>query len=202
MQTQQKGFTLFELLIAMVIFSIVSLMAYGGLNTMIRTESRLQEHHEQLQRLQRIWLIMGQDLTHLSSRSIRDEFGDPRQPLMVADFGAIALELTRSGYSNPLNLPRRSELQRIGYGVVDKTLWRYHWNVLDRAPQTEPMRSRLAEGIESIKFQFLDNEGNRHEQWPPLGQKVEILPSGLWVILGDEAYGTIERLYKLIPNQW
>ena len=140
---QKNGFTLIELLIAMVIFATLSLMAYGGLNTILSAEEKVRGHSERLKQLQRSWMMIGQDLTQLIGRSVRDNYGDIEQPLRASEMGEIQLELTRSGWSNPAGV-KRSELQRVGYGVVDGGLIRYSWRVVDRAQAlSRAVRRRL-----------------------------------------------------------
>jgi len=51
-QHKATGFTLIEVIIAMSIFAIVSLLAYSGLNTVMLSKSRTEVSLERLQELQ------------------------------------------------------------------------------------------------------------------------------------------------------
>jgi general secretion pathway protein J len=106
-----------------------------------------------LAEVQRSMQILQRDVLQLSRRGIRDQLGDPVEPLLIGADGMI--EFTRFGWRNPLNRPR-SELQRVGYVVQDDTLFRAYWMVLDRAPDTEPQLQEMLQGVEQIEFFALD----------------------------------------------
>jgi general secretion pathway protein J len=157
------GFTLLELLVALAIFSLIAVMAYGGLETLLNQQARTEESAESLAALQKTYLVMQRDIEQAVPRAIRDEFGDEQGPLV----GTSLFQLTRGGWNNPLNHPR-SSLQRVGYSLEDRQLIRYAWLVLDRAQDSAPVRQPLAEDIESMQVRYLDETGNWQEQWPPL----------------------------------
>jgi len=196
-----KGFTLIELLIAMVVFATLSLMAYGGLNTIMAADEQVRLHSTRLKQLQRSWMMIGEDLTQLVGRSARDSFGDSQPPLLASEMGDIRLELTRGGWSNPAGV-KRSELQRVGYGVVDKELIRYSWRVLDRAQDSEPQKHRLLDGVAGIRLRFLDQKQQWHSSWPPLGTDAESLPIGVEMVMELEQEGEIRRLFRIVDQIW
>jgi len=196
-----KGFTLIELLIAMVVFATLSLMAYGGLNTIMAADEQVRLHSTRLKQLQRSWMMIGEDLTQLVGRSVRDSFGDSQPPLVASEMGDIRLELTRGGWSNPAGV-KRSELQRVGYGVVDSELIRYSWRVLDRAQDSEPQKHRLLDGVEGIRLRFLDQKQQWHSSWPPLGSDTESLPIGVEMVMELEQEGEIRRLFRIVDQIW
>ena len=70
------GFTLLELLVALSIFAIVAVLAYGGLGTVLDQRILTEESAERLADLQKTYLIVQRDIEQLVPRAIRDEFGD------------------------------------------------------------------------------------------------------------------------------
>jgi len=65
MRIQQKhhqGFTLLELLVAMVIFSLMSVMAYGGLSNVITGNEVISNQEKQLKELQRTMMFLERDM--------------------------------------------------------------------------------------------------------------------------------------------
>ena len=48
-----RGFTLIELLIALVVFATLSLMAYGGLDAVLKVDETVRKHSADLKQLQR-----------------------------------------------------------------------------------------------------------------------------------------------------
>ena len=193
-----RGFTLLELLVALAIFSLIAVMAYGGLETVLRQQARTEENAESLAALQKTYLIMQRDIEQAVPRAIRDEFGDSQAPLI----GTSLFQFTRSGWNNPANHPR-STLQRVGYSLEDRQLIRYAWQVLDRAQDSAPTRQPLAADIESMQVRYLDDTGNWQEQWPPLqaGSNPATTPTdfprAIEMTLEHARFGTLTWLFQL-----
>lgn len=192
------GFTLLELLVALAIFAIVAVLAYGGLGTVLDQRILTEESAERLAELQKTYLIVQRDIEQLVPRAIRDEFGDEQ----AAISGAAQFQLTRGGWRNPLNNPR-SSLQRVGYALQEQQLIRYSWLVLDRAQDSEPREQVLATGIDSISVRYLDIDDSWQEQWPPelvtgSGERPpDELPRAVEMTLEHEHYGEIRWLFQL-----
>jgi general secretion pathway protein J len=192
------GFTLLELLVALAIFSLIAVMAYGGLETVLRQQARTEENAESLATLQKTYLIMQRDIEQAVPRTIRDEFGDPQTPLI----GTSLFQFTRGGWNNPANHPR-STLQRVGYSLEDRQLIRYAWQVLDRAQDSAPTRQPLAADIESMQVRYLDDAGNWQDQWPPLqaGNNPAATPTdfprAIEMTLEHTRFGTLTWLFQL-----
>lgn len=156
------GFTLLELLVVLVIFAVLSVMAYGGLGSVLTTRARVAEALERTAALQKGYLRLRNDFQQLRARPARDNYGDA-QPALMADRDAV--EFTRSGWRNPLSLPR-SALQRVGYRLEDGRLLRLSWRVLDRASNSEPVEVALFDQVEEARWRFLDKKLEWQESWP------------------------------------
>jgi general secretion pathway protein J len=196
--THYEGFTLLELLVALAIFSLIAVMAYGGLETVLKQQALTEENAESLAALQKTYLVMQRDIEQAVPRAIRDEFGDRQAPLL----GTTLFQLTRGGWNNPANQPR-STLQRVGYSLEDRQLIRYAWMVLDRAQDSAPTRQPLAADIESMQVRYLDDTGNWQEQWPPLQAGSNPLanptdfPRAVEMTLEHARFGTLTWLFRL-----
>ena len=193
------GFTLLELLVALSIFSIVAVLAYGGLGSVLDQRRLTEESADRLAALQRTYLIIQRDIEQLVPRAIRDEFGDER----AAITGSSGFRLTRGGWQNPLHNPR-STLQRVGYTLEDRELVRHSWLVLDRAQDSEPRQQVLVRDIINIQVRYLDPEHNWQDQWPTSEQltgDAELqtleLPLAVELLLEHERYGEIKWLFQL-----
>ncbi|WP_287816657.1 prepilin-type N-terminal cleavage/methylation domain-containing protein, partial [Idiomarina sp.] len=57
-----RGFTLVEVLVTMVIFAIIGIASFQVLNQMVSTEEQSQKQRDQLERLQFSQLLMQQDI--------------------------------------------------------------------------------------------------------------------------------------------
>ena len=198
-----RGFTLIEVLVAMAVFAVLAAFAYGTLSQTLLSAEILNDRMDRLQALQRTMRMLADDLQQLAPRPVRDELGDNLRPALDTGFqSGFALELTRSGWSNPIVLPR-STLQRAAYRIEEDELVRYHWYALDRTLSNEPVSVALLDRVEGIQFRFFLENGNATEQWPPpnrpgpLGARQR--PRAVEVTLRLEDEGDIVRLIEVAP---
>lgn len=200
----RRGFTLVELLIALAIFSVLSLASWQVLHQVINAKSRLTERSGEFRQLQKaVWLV-SQDLRSIVDRPIRDNQGT-REPAVSSVVPGYSLVFTRNGFTNPLG-EKRSELQRVGYGIRDngdvRQLIRFVWPVLDRAPSTEPRQQVLMDGIDRLDLQFIDSRGQAVFYWPPSDRDRELdqipsVPSGIRLRFSLPDWGELERTIHL-----
>lgn len=158
-----RGFTLLELIVVLAIFAVLSVMAYGGLSSVLTARAQVAQALERTSALQKAYLRLRNDFQQLRARPIRDDYGAAQPALVVQHDGTV--EFTRSGWRNPLSLPR-SALERVAYRVEDGRLLRRSWRVLDRAQNQEPVETVVLDRVEEAAWRFLD--GNREWQatWP------------------------------------
>ena len=199
------GFTLLELLVALAIFGLLSVMSYSGLRSVMDQHARTDEAADRLGELQKIYLVMQRDLEQIVPRAIRGEYGD-EQPALA---GNEVLQFTRGGWSNPLQRPR-SSLQRVGYAFEDEQLMRYSWQVLDRAQDSLPRKLPLSEAISNMTVRYLSATGEWLSSWPEEdvgGTQVNAnnpgvspqsdLPRALELTLEHDHYGELVWLFQL-----
>lgn len=194
-----RGFTLLEVLVVLGIFSIIGLIGAQLVTRVLDNNQVLSERGARLAEVQRSMQILQRDLLQLSGRGIRDQLGDPLEPLMIGSDGMI--EFTRFGWRNPLGRPR-SELQRVGYIVQEQTLFRAYWMVLDRAPDSEPQLQELLQGVEQAEFFALDVSGNEHSFWPPAGDfrnDPNLQLAAIILRIDAQPFGSVERIWP-VPN--
>ncbi|MCF6323266.1 MAG: type II secretion system minor pseudopilin GspJ [Gammaproteobacteria bacterium] len=198
MWRRSAGFTLIELLVAMSIFAMVALMAYSGLDIVMKAGKQGDAHAVKLAALQTAFAILERDIEQAVNRSIRNSFGD-NQPAMEGDEEVI--EFTRTGRRNPGGFSR-SNLQRIAYGIEDEQLMRASWQVLDRAQDSEFVSGPLFEEVESIKFSYLDDQLEWHNRWPVQNLTQAAAPSpglprAIELIIESEQWGKIRRVFRV-----
>lgn len=197
------GFTLLELLVALSVFAMISVMAYTGLRNVLQTKQHTEQRAKRIQRLQSTMLMLERDLSQIATmRGVRNDFGDVEPALRTADFGAISLEFTRAGWRNPTGMAR-STLQRVAYGIEEESLRRFSWTVLDRAQGSTSDQFVLLEGVREMRLRYLGSGGDWQEQWPPLGQEQTVpasSPRALEVTLQLDDLGEIRRLFPLLES--
>ena len=195
------GFTLVEILVALLVFAVVGLLSTRLLSQSIDNQNNLQDRGQRLAEIHRAIRVLQRDIVQLSRRKIRDAQGEELPALMVSDQGAI--EFSRVGWRNPLRQPR-SEVQRVGYRWQDEKIIRGYWLTLDRSYDGEPAYQTLLEDVEAIEFFAVDQLGNEHRQWPldpeanVVTEEGEALYLAAILVRAEIApYGMIERIWQV-----
>jgi len=196
-----KGFTLLELLVALAIFSMLSMMAYGGLQTVIETRKSSQFSSERLSQVQLAVLSITNDLRQAVLRTIRDKQGDYLFAMQSDVNGDNQLEWSRLGYRNPARL-KRSHVQRVAYLNKEQKIYRMTWPVLDRAQDTTPQHREILNNVVSMEWRFLNQENRWLSSWPETGDQSAAtrLPRAVEVNIELEDWGKIRRLVFLAES--
>lgn len=199
----RNGFTLIEVLVALAVFGVLSVMAYMGLGQTLSNADLLGERMQRLEAIQRAIRYLDSDLMQAAPRPVRDLLGDGYEPALRSSFASeYALEVTHGGWTNPAGLPRGT-LQRSAYRIEDGELIRYHWRVLDRTINNEPIQTVLLDGVESIVFRYLTGDGEGSEQWPPTNVSgpagFRLRPRGVEIVLTLSDEGELRRLVEIAP---
>lgn len=206
MQSQHstaRGFTLLELLIALAVFSILSVMAYSGLNSSLNNASHVRAQAEKLTGLQTAYSFIQRDIEQIAARSVRDEFGTPVPALSGGTLDNTILEFSRLGWRNPAGT-ERSQIQRVAYRLEEKVLTRLSWPTLDRASNTEPVERELLRDVNGVTLQFLDSALAWHAQWPPSLQanpSLVDMPRAVELVLDTAGFGEIRRVFRVPPGE-
>jgi general secretion pathway protein J len=198
-----RGFTLIEVLVALAVFAVLSVMAYQALGQSLSNADLLGNRMDRLQAIQRTMNMLGRDITQASPRAVRDPFNESFRPAFSVDAGAeFALELTHNGWANPGGMPRSTQ-QRVAYRIEDGELIRVHWNVLDATISNEPNVTTMLDDVESIYFRIFVGNGQWSEEWPPKGSAgpagMRIRPRLVEVVLTLNDTGELRRYFEVAP---
>jgi len=188
-----RGFTLFEMLIAVSIFAIIGVVAFGGLGQMTRTGQAVADANNRLSDLQFAVVYFSRDWTQVSPRKIRNQYGDEESNILIED-GIITF--TRSGWSNLLG-QKRSTLQRVQYLVLENQLIRRHWRSLDQGIAELPLQAVLLDDVESLEVEFLDGLEKPIRVWPADSELDGGKPIALVFRLDLTDIGEITRILEL-----
>ncbi len=196
----RAGFTLIEVLIAMAIFAVLSLLAYGGLNAVMENKEQTAEALQRLQQLQLTMTHLHRDIEQITPREARDELGGKLLSLASGNSSELLIEFTRNGWRNPAGLPR-SHLQRVAYRLDDDQLIRISWPYIDRAQDSQAIELPLINNVKDVSLRFYDGK-SWHTSWPDAladssANTNQALPRAIEVTLQLHDWGDIVRLLRV-----
>lgn len=168
MKRGQPGFTLIEILVAMVIVAVIGVLAYGGLHGLISEREHTAASMRRLRLVQQAFVIMTRDFEQLEPRPVRDPLGGTLLAAFISTpQNQPPLVFTRGGWSNPLADVRSTE-ERVAYQLDNDQLLRLSWPELDVPTQTDPVKQVLLTDVTEFDLRFMDSNGEWQTQWPPL----------------------------------
>ena len=165
-----KGFTLLEMLVALLVFGLVAAAGVGILRFSMDNQDIVRTRLDRLAQLETARALLKADLAQAVARRVRDAQGRPNDFVFAGNeqaMGGPLLALTRRGVENP-DGDWRASLSYIEYHLADGVLERTARIGLDGG-ETSPPR-RLLTGVRSATLRFL---------WR--GQWLEALPRGAHV---------------------
>lgn len=193
------GFTLLELIIAIAIFSVVSLAGFTIFDTVLRGDENSKVHSERQNELQRGFLLIERDFLQITKRTMRvegesatDNFLLSSDDNFLADEQAIAF--VRSGWTNPGLILPRSDVQSVAYRLIDNTLERLHYNFVDAVVGEKPKVRPLITLVDGLTFEFYDGK-KWLKKWSG-----NTLPQAIAIEIETTDSGLIRRQF-LVPGE-
>ncbi len=192
-RANQRGFTLIEILVSLVIFAAMAAITWGALSQIARARSALATEQDRFAAVVRTMSDLERDLRQAISRPLRGNYGE-QVPAVLGTSDRI--ELSRLGFANPRAEPR-SNIERVLYDIDNNQLRRGRYAVLDRAAgSVAEWRDMLGE-VEEFRLRYLDSDGVWRDQWPPRDALPEILPRAIEVRLRLDDFGELRRVVGL-----
>ena len=162
------GFTLTEVLVAVMIFAMISAIALAMLTTALRARDVHTAQMETIGEVQRARALLREDVGQLVLRPFRGPDGltdgrlfagdaegtDPFR-LAAPDEEREILVLTRAGWANPGGIQPRSTLQRVAWLYDGTTLKRRAWPYPDITRESEPATITVLEEAGELRLEFL-----------------------------------------------
>lgn len=197
-RTRISGVTLIELLVALLVFGIFTVLAYAGLARLLDARGRLTDEQRVWQALSQVFMRISDDVAHARARPVRDVGGFMLPAFVGRPFdpralGEPSLEITRGGELN-YGKGVHSDLRRVAYRLKEGRLVRITWPVLDRGPVTASLEAPLLEGVEAFELRFHGESGGPPDTWPPAG-RIDDLPRAVEVTLAVKGVGSFKRLF-------
>lgn len=197
MRANERGLTLVEVLVAMLIGVFVAYIAFSVLSVSSGARDQIRVAEQEMVTIQRAIALINDDLRSIRTRSIRDEFGEVQPALLAGVERNQLLELTRGGRYRPQNMVS-SGLERVRYRLNDEQLVRDVWYQLDRV-RAEPTHTVVVlEGVKRLEFRYIlknDRSLNDFDRWSyeqsarsPTG-----LPSAVEWLIETERTGEVRQ---------
>jgi general secretion pathway protein J len=191
-----RGFTLVEMLVALLAFSMLAAAAVSILNASLRNKEAFDAAAASMQEIQLARAIVKADLAQMAPRAVRGAYGGRAHTGFVRDNSgdkAVLLSFVRRGWDNPQGAEARSSLQYVEYVLEQGSLVRRSRPYLDPTPDT-PMFSRvLFTRVGAAKVSFLS--GNVWtEQWRPVTSSAD-LPKALALDVSLEGFGNLHQAF-------
>ncbi|MDR3492523.1 MAG: type II secretion system minor pseudopilin GspJ [Gammaproteobacteria bacterium] len=188
-----RGFTLLEILIAIFIFTIISIIITQALHAALNTQSSTEKSAARMRDLQMTTLLISRDLEQIIDRPIINAERAQEASLIGSSQKII---FTHGGVTNPQGELLRSTLQRTQYSLLKEHLIRTTWEVLDQAPETKAQDRELMGSIQKLDFSYLDQEGHFSSSWPAANNTTP-LPKAIRITLTISNWGTFSQLYLI-----
>lgn len=150
---QEGGFTLVEVLVALLIFAILASAGVALLSFSVRAQAATGAKLDDLAALNRTLSILSADLAQASARETRDEAGTP-VPAFIGEASGEAqpmLRLVRGGWTN-LDRQPRPGVQKVAYRLDGGVLQRLAWPQLDGAAPLPP--GPLLDRVRAVRLRY------------------------------------------------
>jgi len=196
----KNGFTLLEVLIAIAIFSVVSLASFTIFDTVLNSDEKSKKSTAKLNELQSAFLIIERDMLQMARRRVRlngekasDDFVHTDQSNFSSSEQLIGF--VRNGWTNPGLLLPRGDMQSVAYQLNDGVLQRLHYNFVDAVVGEEPKIRELIHDVNELNFEFYNGK-----KWQKQLNS-QTMPQAVAIEVDIQGYGFIRRQFLVAGDK-
>lgn len=181
------GFTLLEVLVALILFSLFAITSYRALNTVLEAEAHSRVELARWQKLEKIFSRIEadlQDAVFVTAAPGQTYAGFATER---SDSGELAFSMNRLVPDDVAG-----GVQRIQYRVTSRQLSRTAWSSSHSESDTQPVL--LLEGVEQAGFRYMDASGHWQLGWGILAGD---LPRAVEVVFALPDGAALRRVFRL-----
>lgn len=197
---KNQGFTLIELMVAIMIFAIISIIAYRTIDSLVTTQKVVTA-------AQNKWGNISKTLSKFSAAwnramplAIRDENGI----ILPAVYGKskidtkydAQLEVTLNGFAGDPQYGFSPPV-RVGFRYLNGELYYVSWPVLNRVQSTVPTINLLLDGIKEFKLEYYYPDRVWRDSYPLDNSGYTKRPIGVRLYIKLETGEEITRQWAL-----
>ena len=158
-----RGFTLIEVMSALLVLSLLALMSYRGLGAVLDAREHVKHETDKWRQVAAFFARFERDVELAAPRPVRTNDGiAPAWLGAPAAAAEASLEFSRFASTEGVDTARR-----IGYRLNDRNeieLWL--WPGLDVAPDALPARYAVLAGVKTFELQYLNPALAWVDIWP------------------------------------
>ncbi|WP_394693809.1 type II secretion system minor pseudopilin GspJ [Hyphobacterium sp.] len=167
MNPSRAGFSLVEVLVSVMLFSIIGVISTGMLTASLTARDINQASADRAEMIDRARLLMREDFGQLVNRPVRLSDGRNGEIGFAGSTSGLAgstgrasdltlIAFTRAGRPNPGALQPRGSLQYVEYVRTGDRLIRRSWAYPDRQFETPASEFALLSNVDSLDVDFLN----------------------------------------------
>lgn len=177
--TDQRGFTLVEMLVALSLFAAIAAMGVGLLRSSVDTQDAVQTRLKAMGGINRLRAVMANDLAQAVQRPTRGPAGETVPAFLGSETG---FAFVHAGAPAPDGSPR-PQVERVAYALTGGEWRRAVQPMLDGSALNDG--DRLAGEVTGAQIRYRDEQGNWGAVWTsepgnrlPLAVEVRLTRSG------------------------
>ena len=192
------GFTLLELLVALIVFAIMSAIAYGGLNRIFAVRERIDAENRKWRELTLVFGRLEEDIGQAVNRTYLDSFGTRKSALIghaqLVGVDDANLSLIRMGAGGSTGVA--ADMSHVGYRLREGRLELMQWPALDLPPRAVPTVHVLMQEVQAFELAFMNEKGVWEDKWEP-DASASVLPRAVQISLTLAGGTRVKRVVAL-----
>lgn len=173
MKINEKGFTLIEVMMALAIFSLMSIAAYKAIDGLMRVKERVGAENRQWQQVMLFLDRFELDVKQHANRPIRNanDMLEPAwsaQPIFTSQYGA---QLSLSRFGDAQQSGYLMDSRRIGYRLNRGAIELIQWPSLDVTHEQKPEVFEVLENVSDFKLKYLTKDSRWILSWPEVAEE-------------------------------